>query len=438
MSATLSVSVTVLTYEEDLAGGARIVGNIYPAGADGVARRNVVLPCGVAVDPARFEVEPGHYVVSATLPSGAVLSEGVEAREGVETRVTLDASDSPYKTHAWQYLLGNIEPSPVYHNPSLVPVPRSIGSRYDGARYGGACDGGEEEELPTLPEAGQATVTWVGDPTAQSWSFESMLAWIDSPGDTSLADRIAASPPRVITAPDETDGTSHLFRFGPDGPLGAPSGPGGPQGVRQFIVVELAETAHLVTLPAPWDSAQIEVLVNARQSPTGSAVAVTVRDQAIGAGLAYMARGAFDAAAKLFTDVEAALFVDLQNPLAAAAAAYVMAGTDLADEPRHWDPWLETLRHLFGWMSDGSVLWAVRQLRRARTASDLRQARDGLVEAYDRGVPLYTRGLSWLMDGLSEFPDDPECAWRLQRARRLSWCVDMREPFVIVSVRGRP
>ena len=261
-----------------------------------------------------------------------------------------------------------------------------------------------------------------------------MLALTEQPAGAATADRIAGSPPWLVSEPDETDGMSHLFRFGPDGPASAPPAP---QGVRQFLVVELADAVHLVTLPAPWDSAQVEVLVNARQSPTGSAIAVTVRDQDIGAGLAYMARGALDAAATLFTGVETALFVDLQNPLAAVAAAYVLTGTDLADEPAHWDPWLETLRDLFGWMSDGAVLWATRRLRVARTEADLRLARDGLVEAYDRGVPVYTLGLSRLMDALSEFPDDAECAWRLRAARRLSWSVDMREPFVIVDLRGR-
>ena len=132
MSATLRVSVRLDTKEPDLAGGTRIVGNIYPVGSTGVALRNVVFPCGTRVVPARVQVEPGSYVVSATLPSGAVLTESVEAREGAETTVDLDATDAPYESHAWQYLVGNIEPSPVYHNPRLVPAPRSLGSRYPG------------------------------------------------------------------------------------------------------------------------------------------------------------------------------------------------------------------------------------------------------------------------------------------------------------------
>lgn len=432
MSATLSVSVTLPTFEHDLDGGTKIVGNIYPAGATGVAKRNIVFPCGISVAPARYEVEAGRYVVSATLPSGAILTEDVEARDGEETPVILDASDSPYETHSWQYLMGNIEPYSVYHDPSMIPVPRSTGSRYI-VRPAGAdgVDPGWDAELPPI---GHTKVTWIADSMTASWSFESMIALAAGAADVPIADLIADSPPQVIPDPDESDGTSHLFRFGADGPVGAPSRV---RGARQFLVVEIAGAAHLVTLPAPWDSAQIEVLVNGRQSPTGSAIAVTVRDRDVGAALAYLARGAFDAAATLFTDVESMLYGKVRNPLAAAAGGYVLVGRDVADEPRQWDSWLGNLRDWFGWMSDGSVLWACRRLRQATTEGDLQQARDGLIEAYDRGVPLYTLGLSWLMDGLSEFPDDPECAWRLAQARRLSWCVDMREPFVIISLRGR-
>jgi hypothetical protein len=69
---------------------------------------------------------------------------------------------------------------------------------------------------------------------------------------------------------------------------------------------------------------------------------------------------------------------------------------------------------------------------------ELGEARDALVEAFDRGVPVFTLGLSRLIHGLSEFPDDPECVTRLDQARLLSYRVDMREPFVIVGLRGVP
>ena len=79
-------------------------------------------------------------------------------------------------------------------------------------------------------------------------------------------------------------------------------------------------------------------------------------------------------------------------------------------------------------------MWGVRRLRTARTDEDVELARHALVEAYDRGIPFYTLGLSWLVDGLAEFPHDEDCARRREELRRLCWRVDMREPFVIVRM----
>ena len=49
-------------------------------------------------------------------------------------------------------------------------------------------------------------------------------------------------------------------------------------------------------------------------------------------------------------------------------------------------------------------------------------------------MPVYTLGLTWLIDGLSVFPDDPDCAAALQQVRQLCWRVDMREPFVVLRL----
>jgi hypothetical protein len=71
-------------------------------------------------------------------------------------------------------------------------------------------------------------------------------------------------------------------------------------------------------------------------------------------------------------------------------------------------------------------------LRTAQTDEQLDTARDTLLRAFQRGLPIFTLGLSWLIDGLSEFPHHDECRAALQQVRRLSWRVDMREPFVIL------
>ncbi|MEU5339639.1 hypothetical protein AB0H18_02090 [Streptomyces sp. NPDC020766] len=420
------MSVELSLRETDLSHGAKVVGNIYPSEDSGPGHRAVLFPCGRSAPPKRYEVDPGHYIVSATLPSGVVLSQDIRLRDGDEKRVILRPAPSPYESHSWQHLMGNIESYGAYHDGVTIPVPRSLGSR----------SGTWERDM--IIEPGHAA--WIGDPEPTSWQFPSMLTLTEGPARQLVAFEIARSEPRDVASLELGDAAARLYRFGAHGPLDDRGEPRleEPMGPRQFLVVSLAGTEYVVTLPAPWGAAQIEVLVNERQSPTGSAVSVSVRDSRVGPALAYMARGAFDAAAMLVRDAETMLYDGrMTNPLAAVAGAYVLVGSELTEQPHRWDPWLSRLRHEFDWMSDGSLLWAMRHLRRAHTEPEREAARDALVEAFDRGVPVFTLGLSRLIHGLSEFPDDPGCAARLEQARRLSWRVDMREPFVVVALRGR-
>jgi hypothetical protein len=278
----------------------------------------------------------------------------------------------------------------------------------------------------------------VSDAAELAPGFAALNAVVAQPGD-SVGDLLGLglfSPAAHLESlpATSTDGAAHLFRFGPDG-----LATGQEPGKRQYLSVSAGGDAYLVTLPNPWFSVAggdciVEVLVNSRQSPTGSAVSVAVRDPAIGTGLAYLANGSLSRAATVFRDVQAMLYGKVLNHLAAAAAGYVLVGTDLSEEPQEWDTWLANLREWFPGMSDGSILWGVRQLRLARTEDEVAAARDALVEGLDRGLPAFTLGLSWLIESLSEFPDDSACVQRLEQVRRLSWRVDMREPFVIVRL----
>ncbi|MGW6708001.1 hypothetical protein ACWGDE_24350 [Streptomyces sp. NPDC054956] len=428
MSTALAVRLLLSSSPSGESNEAVIVGDILSADLTGESRRNVLIPCGIDPRPTAYPVTPGRYLVSATLPSGLVLTEDALAVEGEETAVDFAMTDSPYETHSWQYLMGNIESGRVYHSPVEVPRTESIASR---SMVVPASMPREATVQADVDLTGLAT--WIGGATPESCAFASMLALGEDPPQEPVARRIARGEPLVLPEPDvRGEAVSPLYRFGPAGPVGLV---GDPPGERQFLVVETAGSVRLVTLPLPWGSSEVEVLVNLRQSPTGSAVAIAVRDPAVGAGLAYMSQGALDMAAQLFTDVEAMLYSKLQNPLAAAAGAYLLVGTDHTRGETYWDPWLDTLADSFPWMSDGAILRAVRLLRRA--SPDLPGARDGLIEAFERGIPFYTLGLVWLVDGFSAFPDDPECARRLDEVRRLSWLTDMRQPFLILDLRQR-
>ena len=233
-----------------------------------------------------------------------------------------------------------------------------------------------------------------------------------------------------------TDSFTQLFRFG-----GPDSGPA-PSAGRQFLIAEAPAETYLVTLPMPWNDPRgnnsvVEVLVNLAQSPNGSPIGVTVSDPVIGAGLAYMATGALTKAATVFQNVQAMLHDKLINPFSAAAGAYILIGTEMDNAPRTWDPWLDNLRKWFPQYSDGSVLWASRRLRTAQSEDEIGLARKGFIEACERGLPIFTLGLSWLVDGLSQFPENEECATWLERVRRVAWRADMRQPFVVLRL-GEP
>lgn len=426
MTGELHVKITTNAYG-DFPDGVQIVGNIYPVGRGGTSHRDVLFPAGPQAVPTRFTVAPGRYVVEATLPNSEVLSDETDVAEGQVSQVQLEVADSPHESHSWQYVVGNVLPSDVYHSRG-TPIPRSSGSRYLGPGWLGPQDSPRitmpppvlwrisAERVPALPYAEMAELARL-EPRIGGIQVRQMLQ---------------AGFSQLVT-PDVTDPFSQLFRFGGPDPDLAHSAR------RQFLIAESVTGTHLVTLPTPWNDAYgisnvVEVLVNLAQSPNGSPIGVTVRDPVIGAGLAYMANGALTKAAVVFPDAQAMLQRKVTNPLAAAAGGYVLIGTELDNEPRAWDAWLENLRNWFPEYSDGWVLWASRRLRTAQSEDEIEPARRGFIEACKRGVPIFTLGLSWLMDGLSQFPDNPECTTWLARVRQVALQVDMRQPFVVLRL----
>ena len=130
----------------------------------------------------------------------------------------------------------------------------------------------------------------------------------------------------------------------------------------QYLTATAPGDAYLITVPWPWPDSSggtiaIEVLLNLRQSPTGSAVSVAVRDPVLGGGLGYLSSGSLEKAAVVFTDVESMLYSKVSNPLGAAAGGYVLIGTETSGEPQRWDEWLGNLRQWFPHLSDGAILW---------------------------------------------------------------------------------
>lgn len=179
----------------------------------------------------------------------------------------------------------------------------------------------------------------------------------------------------------------------------------------------------LVALPAD----DIHVLItgvaegDGKRDPVDMTVtSVEHRGEAL---LGYMAQGEMEEARSV---AKALLHDKVENPTAAAAAAYFLLRTGDFEEFRRW---MANLANLMQWLPDGSVIdaWAI--LRSARP--DPVRARDRLVEAADRGLPVYTAGLRLLIDGLSLFAADkmlktPEIIAALEDVRRYGAAAEWR------------
>ena len=73
-------------------------------------RLDVIIPANSGGSTHHVAVDPGRWLVEATLPSGELISEEVAVANGQDVPVTLYAAErSPHEWLGWQHLVGNIE-----------------------------------------------------------------------------------------------------------------------------------------------------------------------------------------------------------------------------------------------------------------------------------------------------------------------------------------
>jgi len=73
-------------------------------------RLDVVVPANNDGAANRVAVDPGQWLIEATLPSGETIREQIKVEDGKEVPLTLHAVEKPpHEWLGWQYLLGNVE-----------------------------------------------------------------------------------------------------------------------------------------------------------------------------------------------------------------------------------------------------------------------------------------------------------------------------------------
>jgi hypothetical protein len=407
--------------EEQIQQGA--VANIYPAepGPGGQAQERAHRGVAIPTDRKSWQVvslDPGRYLVEAVLPSGDIASDEITVGEGQRVDVDLKAGDAPHEWLSWQHLLGNVSDRGAY------PTGIETTARPPQAYWVAA--------QPQHPGEGRAEV----------WMWP-LLAEERGLSVHALAERLAGTPPTPIT-PVMEDPAVQLYRVAGEGPLfgwAAPAADGGPTEQRRYLLVDTEQGVEVASIPAPWvnvetgEQATIEVLVRKQPAKGQAAVSVTVRDPTLGSAVGYMTLGALPTAKRFFDLARELLYYKMTNPVAAAGGGYVLLATEHGSDAKVWHSWIENLRNWLEWLPDGAVQHGWLRLRHGRSDTDLEAARDALFTAYQRGVPLYSAGLQWLLDGLTVFAsDDPQAQGMLEQVRRVAWRASVQEPFTVVHL----
>ena len=99
-------------------------------------------------------------------------------------------------------------------------------------------------------------------------------------------------------------------------------------------------------------------------------------------------------------EAEHMLQMKMSDPYAATIAAYLLLRLERFDLMRNWP---RNLADLFTDIPDGCIIWATQCALTNRDRSEVLKYVD---QAMERGLPIYTEGLNWLLRILRQLGDD--------------------------------
>lgn len=182
-------------------------------------------------------------------------------------------------------------------------------------------------------------------------------------------------------------------------------------------------------------SVTVSIAPNHTRHGEVSTAAVTGNDVAESI-LGYLKLGLTAHAEALWPMAENLLLHKFRDPVGAAAGGYFLLRLRRFGRLRDW---AANLADSFDWLSDGSVIDGWLHLHLAREKGDNREyvlARERLLDAASRGLPLYTEGLRLLVDGLTLFTESAEVRNTLEEVHRYTDCVDWTATTVTFRGQG--
>ena len=149
--------------------------------------------------------------------------------------------------------------------------------------------------------------------------------------------------------------------------------------------------------------------LHVRVSETALGAAVRFMDPTMDTCAGYLVGGRPDHVLTLAESAEAMLRGKVADPIGAALGGYALLRLNALDRLHHWP---DNLAQWFEWLPDGAVIAAVTAARRG----DEERALALFHTALERGVPLFSEGLSLLGSSVPRLVMDPDLAASARRS----------------------
>jgi hypothetical protein len=206
---------------------------------------------------------------------------------------------------------------------------------------------------------------------------------------------------------------------------------------RTYAAITGHAGTRLFALPLPWGESYRQTPFEMLAFEDGQQLRCdpVLRDERWSGLVAYLNRGRVDLASEILMSARDALFEKFENPLAAAIGGYVLLSSPRArDIEESWPRWLDNLAHRFPSLPDGPILRA-RWLLSQNSEEHLKDAHDLLYESVTRGLPFFTTGVVWLIEGLEQTSIGcPTCADLLRIVRGVTRSMDLSQAFTSFSI----
>jgi hypothetical protein len=412
--------------------------------------KKVLIPITRNADAAATEtIEPGFYQIDVQMPAGELFSQQLRITDDENHELALGSDWSEEGEFPWQQFLGSARPTsattkktamntlPSYAD--IVSVPR----RRNGVRVPSTT--GLEASVPRSGDLqayttrssrsvievfdsseGNRRVKVIGGPlyylsdthpnfSRTSWTTQQWKA----------LNTLNANPGLVIESRRDIRSLTTLeaiekgkdfavYRFTRSAGKGKLWDSPEARKARDCFIVIRRRGYELVCLPTPWvdrfsrvESA-VEILVTKPATPHAFMTSIAIHDDRVAVMLGYMASGSLPDAKEILMNATTMLHDKFHNPQAAAAGGYILIATAKNTKREHWHVWIKNLMNGFDELPDGAILYATLKLRMRKDAVDVLEAVRALKIAYSRGLPVYSMGLRWLVEGLELVQNDDE------------------------------